>query len=165
MVPKLVTKRFNDYLKILDDVEFECDVVMDAIDSDIDINIKKKIFNKIDFSYFEEETNNKIVDEIIKNSIFLDDYIVENIFDNLTEKYKIKYFIYLHKQNPKNIWLLYRINNKISKIRDGSTTHLVFSETYLELMKYLEKEKIINKCEINKDNKILISYSKSRIIE
>ena len=47
---------------------------MDAIDSDIDINIKKKIFNKIDFSYFKEKTNNKIVDEIIKNSIFLDDY-------------------------------------------------------------------------------------------
>lgn len=168
LLPKLVTKRFNDYLKILDnaeDAEPDYHVVMDAIDSDIDINIKKKIFNKIDFSYFKEKTNNKIVDEIIKNSIFLDDYIVENIFDNLTEKYKIKYFIYLHKQNSKNIWLLYRINNKISKIRDGSTTHLVFSETYLELMQYLEKEKIINKCEIDKDNKILISYSRSRIIE
>ena len=129
--------------------------------------MKKKIFSNIDFSYFEEKTNNKIVDEIIKNFVFLDDFVVENVFDNLTEEYKIKYFIYLHKQNKKNICLLYKINNKISKIRDGNTTHLIFAKTesYLELMQYLEEEKIINVCKIIENDKISISYGKSRIVE
>ena len=167
LLSKLITKRFCNYLQILNNIEVDSGILEDAMKSNIDINMKKKIFSNIDFSYFEEKTNNKIVDEIIKNSVFLDDYIVENIFDNLSEKYKIKYFIYLYKQNKKYIYLLYRINNKISKIRDGNTTHLIFAQTeaYLELMQYLEEEKIINVCKILENDKISISYGKSRIIE
>ena len=75
-----------------------------------------------------------------------------------------KYFILLHSQNTTNIKYLHRINDIISKIRNGvsTTVALEYSENREILLKYLKSKKIINKYDI-KNNKIKVSFSKTNI--
>ena len=82
--------KYDEYLQILNYIDVDSNILEDTMKSNnIDIIKKKKIFSKIDFSYFKEKTNEKNVEKIIKNFVFLNSYIVNNIFNALTKGYKI----------------------------------------------------------------------------
>ena len=166
LLAKLIEKRFNEYLQILDNVGFDSNVLENSMKSNMDINNKKKVFARIDFDCFTNETNNKIVDEIIAKSVELEDEVVDKIFKALRIDYKIKYFIYLYDNDESNIKFLYKMNGKISKIRDGSSTlqSLDKNDYYVELVEYLKVKNIINGFSYRND-KIFISYSRKKLIE
>lgn len=165
LLAKLIEKRFNEYLQILDNVEFDSSILENSMKSSININKKKKVFDRIEFDCFTDETNNKIVDEIIAESVELEDEVVHRIFKVLKIEYKIKYFIYLYDADENNIKFLYKMNGKISKIRDGSSTLQSFDKNdyYIEFVEYLKSKNIINGYSYRKD-KIFISYSRKKLI-
>lgn len=161
---KLIIKNIDKLLNIKDEIEFNSCVVNNIMLSDIDITKKVQLFNNIEIDEMSKEALYKITDEIINSNIYLNDELVEKLFNELNKDNKIKYFIYLHRENQLNIKYLYKIDDKISKIRNGRTTSLSFmrNSTLMMLIEYLHNVNIINKYEI-RNNKIYISYNKSKI--
>lgn len=161
---KLIINSIDELINIKDEIELNSYIVDDIMLSDIDITKKIQLFNNIEIDEISKEALSKITDEIINSKIYLNDELVENIFNQLSLEDKIKYFIYLHKENQSNIKYLYKIDYKISKIRNGNSTGLSFenSDAVIMLMEYLYNINIINKFEI-KNNKVYISYNKTKI--
>lgn len=161
---KLVINKYDDFLSIKNDVEHDTLIIDEIINSTIDINKKILLLDIIDLSIISKEELSRLIKEIIKYNIFLNDSIVSQLFSNLEIRDKIDYFIYLHKSNSTNIKYLYEIDDKISKIRNGITTSLSFeSIDYVHtLMNYLKSVNIINSCNIKKD-KIRVTYNKTKI--
>lgn len=164
LLPKLVINKYDDFLSIKNDVEHDTLIIDKIINSTIDINKKIQLLDVIDLSIISKEELSRLIKEIIKHNIFLNDSIVSQLFSNLEIRDKIDYFIYLHKSNSANIKYLYEIDDKISKIRNGITTSLSFeSIDYIHtLMNYLKSVNIINSCDIKKD-KIRVAYNKTKI--
>ena len=163
-MPKLVINKYDDFLSIKNDIEHDTLIIDKIINSTIDINKKIQLLDVIDLSIISKEELSRLIKEIIKHNIFLNDSIVSQLFSNLEIRDKINYFIYLHKSNSANTKYLYEIDDKISKIRNGITTSLSFeSIDYIHtLMNYLESVNIINSCDIKKD-KIRVTYNKTKI--
>lgn len=161
---KLIINSIDELINIKDEIELNSYIADDIMLSDIDITKKIQLFNNIEIDEISKEALSKITDEIINSKIYLNDELVENIFNQLSLEDKIKYFIYLHKENQSNIKYLYKIDDKISKIRNGNSTGLSFknSDAVIMLMEYLYNINIINKFEI-KNNKVYISYNKTKI--
>ena len=161
---KLIINNIDEFIDIKEEIEMDSYIVDNIMSSDINITKKIQLFDKIEINDCSKKTLSKITDEIIYSNIYLTDELVENIFNELNQEDKIKYFIYLHKKNESNIKYLYQIDDKISKIRNGNTTLLSFdfSDSINELMKYLKSVNIINKNEIRKD-KIYIAYNRVKI--
>ena len=161
---KLIINNIDEFIDIKEEIEMDSYIVDNIMSSDINITKKIQLFDKIEINDCSKKTLSKITDEIIYSNIYLTDELVENIFNELNQEDKIKYFIYLHKKNESNIKYLYQIDDKISKIRNGNTTLLSFdfSDSINELMKYLKSVNIINKNEIRKD-KIYIAYNRTKI--
>ena len=164
LLSKLVVNKYDDYLNLKNNIEHDTFIIDEIINSNIDINKKIQLLDVIDISIISKKGLSYLINEIIKNNIFLNDSIVEQLFFCLEIKDKINYFIYLHKSNPINIKYLYEINERISKIRNGVTTSLSFENVdYMyTLMNYLQLKGIINNCEIKK-NKIRVTYNKTKI--
>ena len=161
---KIVLNRIDSFLEIIEDIDLDYTIIDNIFESEVDFAKKILFLNKVDFKKINRKALSKILSEIIKNNGIFDDEIVSKIFMNLTENDKIKYFILLHSQNTTNIKYLHRINDIISKIRNGvsTTVALEYSENREILLKYLKSKKIINKYDI-KNNKIKVSFSKTNI--
>ena len=161
---KLIFNKFDSFIEIKNDINHDSYITREIMESNINIDKKIQLLDSIDMSDISSKGISILIDEIINNNIYLNDTFIEALFDFAKENDKIKYFIYLHKNNNNYINYLYKINDKINKIRDGKSTFLSFDydNQIYELMKYLKSLGIINKCDIKK-NKIKISYNKTTI--
>ena len=160
----LITKNIEDFIDIIDSIDLDYEIIDGVIMRNIDISKKLQLLNSIEVVKLSDESITNLIEEITDKNIYLDDEIVNQLFEHASEKEKIKYFICLHSQNQVNIKYLYKINDKISKIRDGSSTTISFeyNDDIEKLMNYLEKENIVRNLQI-KNNKIRVSYSKVKI--
>lgn len=161
---KLILNKIDSFIEIKNDVNHDSYITREIMESNINIDKKIQLLDSIDMSNISSKGISILIDEIINNNIYLNDTFIEALFDFAKENDKIKYFIYLHKNNNNYINYLYKINDKVNKIRDGKSTSLSFDydNQIYELMKYLKSLGIINKCDIKK-NKIKISYNKTTI--
>lgn len=161
---KLVINKYDDFLNIKNDVEYDTFIIDKIINSNIMINKKIQLLDTINVSIISKNALSHLINEIINCNVILNDFIVSKLFLNLEKRDKIKYFIYLHKSNSINIKYLYEIDNKISKIRNGITTCLSFEkdDSINILMNYLQSTNIINSCDIKK-GKIRVTYNKTKI--
>ena len=162
---KLIINNIDEFINIKDEIELDDYVINCIMISDISITKKIQLFNNINIEELSKKTLSKIVDEIISNNIHLNDEFVEIIFASSLEEDKIKYFIYLYKLNSLNIKYLYKINDKISKIRNGSSTLLSFesNDSINLLLEYLYEINIINKIKF-KNGKVYITYNRTKIM-
>lgn len=162
---KLIINNIDEFINIKDEIELDDYVINCIMISDISITKKIQLFNNINIEELSKKSLSKIVDEIVSNNVHLNDEFVENIFVSLLEEDKIKYFIYLHKLNSLNIKYLYKINDKISKIRNGSSTSLSLesNDSINLLLEYLYDINIINKIKF-KNGKVYITYSRTKIM-
>ena len=160
----MIFNKFDSFIEIKNDINHDSYITSEIMESNINIDKKIQLLDSIDMSDISSKGISILIDEIINNNIYLNDTFIEALFDFAKENDKIKYFIYLHKNNNNYINYLYKINDKINKIRDGKSTFLSFDydNQIYELMKYLKSLGIINKCDIKK-NKIKISYNKTTI--
>ncbi len=160
----LITKNIEGFIDILDSINIDYNIIDGIMMTKIDISKKLQLFSRIEAIKLSNESITNLIEEIIDKKIQLNDEIANKLFEHASEKNKIKYFIYLHSQNRMNIKYLYKINDKISKIRNGSSTTISFeyNDDIEKLMKYLEKENIVRNLEI-KNNKMRVSYSKLKL--
>lgn len=161
---KLILNKIDSFIEIKNDIEHDSYITNEIMESNITIDKKIQLLDSIDMADISSKGISILIDEIINNNIYLNDNFIEMLFDFAEENTKIKYFIYLHKSNNNYINYLYKINDKIIKIRDGKSTSLSFDydNQIYELMKYLKSLGIINRCDIKK-NKIRISYNKTTL--
>ena len=162
---KLIINNIDEFINIKGEIELDDYVINCIMISDISITKKIQLFNNINIEELSKKTLSKIVDEIVNNNIHLNDEFVEIIFASSLEEDKIKYFIYLYKLNSLNIKYLYKINDKISKIRNGSSTSLSFesNDSINLLLEYLYEINIINKIKF-KNGKVYITYNRTKIM-
>lgn len=162
---KLIINNIDEFINIKDEIELDDYVINCIMISDISITKKIQLFNNINIEELSKKALSKIVDEIVSNNIHLNDEFVEIIFASSLEEDKIKYFIYLYKLNSLNIKYLYKINDKISKIRNGSSTLLSFesNDSINLLLEYLYEINIINKIKF-KNGKVYITYNRTKIM-
>ncbi len=160
----LITKNIGDFIDIIDSIDLDYEIIDGIIIRNIDISKKLQLLNSIEVGKLSDESITNLIEKIIDKNIHLNDEIVKQLFEHASEKEKIKYFICLHSQNQVNIKYLYNINNKISKIRNGSSTTISFEydDDIKNLMNYLEKQNIIKNLEI-KNGKIRVSYSRAKL--
>lgn len=161
---KLIHNKIDSFIEIKNDIEHDSYITNEIMESNITIDKKIQLLDSIDMADISSKGISILIDEIINNNIYLNDNFIEILFGFAEENAKIKYFIYLHKSNNNYINYLYKINDKIIKIRDGKSTSLSFDydNQIYELMKYLKSLGIINRCDIRK-NKIRISYNKTTL--
>lgn len=161
---KLILNKIDSFIKIKNDIDHDSYIISEIMESNINIDKKIQLLDSIDMTDISSKGISILIDEIINNNIYLNDNFIDSLFDFARENDKIKYFIYLHKSNNDYINYLYKINDKINKIRDGKSNSLSFDydNQIYELMKYLKSLGIINRCDIKK-NKIRISYNKTTL--
>lgn len=162
---KLIINNIDEFIQIMNEIELDDYIINCIMVSDVPVAKKIQLFNNINIEKLSKKSLAKIVDEIVSNNVHLNDEFVENIFVSSLEEDKIKYFIYLHKLNPSNIKYLYKINDKISKIRNGSSTSLSLesNDSINLLMEYLYDINIINKIKFKK-GKVYITYRRNKIM-
>lgn len=161
----LIKNNVIEFINVIPNIELSYDIINNVLSSDLALDKKILFLDKIDINKINDKVLSKFVFELIENNVLLNKNIVSNIYDNLNEADKIIYFCFLYNQNDMYVEYLYKINSKISKIRDGVSNciSLENNEINLKFVKLLYEKKIINSYNEVKNN-IRISYSKKKII-
>lgn len=161
----LIKNNVIDFINIIPNIELSYDIVNSILSSDLVLDKKILFLDIIDISLINDKVLSKFMHELIENNVILNKDITSNIFDNLNELDKTIYFCFLYNKNDLNIEYLYKINSKISKIRDGisSCISLEKNEININFVRLLYEKKIINSYN-DVNNNIRISYSKKKII-